>query len=240
MSRWRHAHGRIGVLGLKRALFVAAAARRCSPRLQRDGGDRRRVTHVRDAPCGFSPGGRRLLFLRLNPADDNSDDLMVTNVDGSGKAMLIRRVVGLSCDWSPDGNHFLAEADNRLMLLDPRGAVTPIPIKLLVAARGSFSPDGTHIVFSGSEDGGANNIYTARLDGSELVRVTHTPETKSAGTGAAESGTDRAGYPLPAGGATAGQPLRPRAGQPSIRRPEFTARELQRIQIQGRTSTVPS
>ena len=135
---------------------------------------------------------------------------------------------------------FLAEADNRLMLLDPHGAVTPIPIKLLVAARGSFSPDGTHIVFSGSEDGGANNIYTARLDGSELVRVTHTPETKSAGTGAAESGTDRAGYPLPAGGATAGQPLRPRAGQPSIRRPEFTARELQRIQIQGRTSTVPS
>jgi Tol biopolymer transport system component len=146
-----------------------------------DGGDLRRVTHARDAPCGFSPDGRRLLFLRLNPASEESNDLMVTNVDGSGKALLIRRGVGLSCDWAPNGKHFLAEAANRLMLLDSRGAVTPIPIKLAVAKRGSFSPDGTHIIFSGSEDGGEKDIYTARIDGSELVHVTNASEDEEFG-----------------------------------------------------------
>ena len=194
MSRWRHAPGRIGVLGLKRALFVAAAACRCSPRLQRDGGDRRRVTHVRDAPCGFSPDGRRLLFLRLNPADDNSDDLMVTNVDGSGKAMLIRRVVGLSCDWSPEGNHFLAEADNRLMVLNPHGAVPPIPIKLLVAARAAASRQMERTSSFPAAKTAARKTSTLLDSTAPSSYASRTQaRTKSAGTGAAESGTDRAG-----------------------------------------------
>lgn len=146
-----------------------------------DGGDRRRVTNVRDAPCGFSPDGLRLLFLRLNPSDENANALMVTNADGSGKAVVLRRGVGLSCDWSPDGKHFLIEDGTHLMLLDARGTVTPIPIQLAVATRGSFSPDGAHIVFSGSDGGGQKDIYTARLDGTELVHVTHASEDEEFG-----------------------------------------------------------
>ena len=49
-----------------------------------DGGGLRRLTILRDFPGDFSPDGRRLVFFRPEPADDNVGSLWVINVDGTG------------------------------------------------------------------------------------------------------------------------------------------------------------
>ncbi|MCW2571144.1 MAG: tolB [Frankiales bacterium] len=138
-----------------------------------NGGDVRRVTNHHDIPCAYSPDGAQLLFLRYNPADETRNQLMVVNAKG-GTPRLIRKDVDLSCDWSPDGKHLLSEAEGKLLLIDLRGASTVIPIAIRKASRGSFSPDGKHLIFSGSV-GDKEDIYTVNIDGSELVQITSTP-----------------------------------------------------------------
>jgi len=140
-----------------------------------DGSDLQRVTHHRDIPCAFSPDGAKVLFLRSNPTNDADNELMVTQADGSGTATSIRKGVGLSCDWSPDGSSFLAEAGGKQMLIDRAGTVTVLPLDVTSASRGSFSPGGDSIIFSGTS-GGRDDIYTSRLDGTALTQITHTPE----------------------------------------------------------------
>jgi TolB protein len=138
------------------------------------GGDARRLTDHHDIPCGYSPDGTQLLFLRDNPADETRNQLMVVSAQPGGTPRLIRKDVDLSCDWSPDGKQLLTEADGKLLLLDLRGAATVIPIPLRKASRGSFSPDGKHLVFSGTATA-KEDIYTANIDGSELRQITSTP-----------------------------------------------------------------
>jgi Tol biopolymer transport system component len=133
-----------------------------------------RVTKQRDIPCSYSPDGKRILFLRSTPGQDESDTLMTVNIDGSDPRTVILEKVGGSCDWSPDGKTILSEQGDSLILIDPSGKVTPVPIPGGGrAGRGAFSPDGTHIIFSlkltNQED-----IYTVRTDGTELTQITDT------------------------------------------------------------------
>ncbi|SNY72314.1 hypothetical protein SAMN05421748_14234 [Paractinoplanes atraurantiacus] len=44
----------------------------------------------------------------------------------------------------------------------------------------SFSPDGAGIVYARSGDGDQPDIFTARVDGSHVRPVTHTPRWESA------------------------------------------------------------
>jgi Tol biopolymer transport system component len=138
-----------------------------------DGLDLRRLSNHRDIPCAYSPDGKSLVYLRYNPTDETNNDLMVMTADG-GNPNLIRKGVGLSCDWSPDGQHLLTEAHGKLLLLDLHGSGSAIPLPLTSAGRGSFSPDGTRIIFSGISDT-KEDIYTAKVDGSDLVQITNTP-----------------------------------------------------------------
>jgi Tol biopolymer transport system component len=142
-----------------------------------------------------SPDGLQIAFRRENsplasPAGGIA--LFVMRSDGSH----VRRITPWSLkagdhpDWSPDGRWILFRSnengdflDSQLYVVHPDGSgrrpVTHVsPDTMLLSA--SFSPDGTKVVYSRSGDSGQPDIFTARVDGSHVQQVTHTPLWDSA------------------------------------------------------------
>jgi Tol biopolymer transport system component len=146
-----------------------------------DGGDLTRVTISHDGghdvPGDYSPNGRQIVFIRVNPADEEHGTLMVVDVDGKDEHALTDQKVGLASSWSPDGRTILTEADGSLLLVSLDGG-QPRPIKIPVegsAGRGAWSPDGDWIVFSLRVPPLGEDIYITRMDGTNLHQVTNTP-----------------------------------------------------------------
>ena len=138
-----------------------------------DGGDLRPVTtHHRVGLCGYSPDGSRIAYLQ------EDQQLTVVNVDGTGKRRISDTMFGLGCDWSPDGRTILAASDGSLFLVGLDGTTNELPVHggLTNSYGPAFSPDGSSIIFMAAMDGEPFDIYTMRLDGSDLVQITDTPE----------------------------------------------------------------
>jgi Tol biopolymer transport system component len=138
-----------------------------------DGGGLRSVTTGhRAALCGYSPDGSRIAYLQ----DDRH--LTVVNVDGTGKRRITATAFELGCDWSPDGRTITTASDGSLVAVGLDGTETQIPVpgETVNSYGPAFSPDGSSIIFMASTDGELFDIYTMRLDGSEPVQITDTPE----------------------------------------------------------------
>jgi TolB protein len=143
----------------------------------------------------FSPDGKRLVFERhisgfSKPAGKLA--VYVIGIDGSG----LRRLTpfaendGDNPDWSPDGKWILFHShvdestpQSQYLLIHPDGTgrkqLTHFPRGTHVASA-SFSPDGKSIVFSKGAEGGNIDVYTMRLDGSHVQRLTRSPLWQSA------------------------------------------------------------
>jgi Tol biopolymer transport system component len=153
-----------------------------------------------DIPGDYSPDGSRFVFMRAKPGKGPQPDrhqrgaLFVANTDGSGLRQITRYGLANSHDnglahWSPDGREILFAAVNArfdsatLYRVRPDGSGLR-PIRLQAAGRGKplpftpdWSPDGTRIVFSMiAPETGHVDIYTATLDGKDVVQVTDTPD----------------------------------------------------------------
>jgi hypothetical protein len=149
-----------------------------------------------DVPGDFSPDGSRFVFMRAKPGAGPVPDrnqtgaLFVENIDGTGLRQLTPYGLANSHDnglahWSPDGRRILfASAHGSLFTVRPDGAgLRAIPLKtgggFSYASTPGWSPDGTRIVFflflrtTGQED-----IYTARADGTQVAKVTNTPDVE--------------------------------------------------------------
>src|SRR5262249_4013058 len=146
-----------------------------------------------DLPGDFSPDGARFVFMRAKPgADPNADHqsgaLFVENTDGTGLRQITPYGLANSHDdavahWSPDGASILFASDHgALFLVRPDGkGLRRIPLDTggghAVARAPDWSPDGDRIVFTLLADHGQQfDIYTARSDGSDIHRVTNTPD----------------------------------------------------------------
>jgi hypothetical protein len=150
-----------------------------------DGTGLRRITTPppgrHDAPCDFSPDGKRIAFLRINLADEDVNELMMVNADGSGEHRLIDETVRLGCRWSPDGSTILAVAEAgilAIMLPDSQTAATLLPLDLPAGATLShpaWSVDGAHVVLSVRIGRQPLDIWIANRDGSGATQVTNTP-----------------------------------------------------------------
>jgi TolB protein len=139
----------------------------------------------------WSPDGKRLAFdsNRTDHARNDSEhvnDVFVMKSSGSGvKKLTDSKGVSGDAAWSPDGKLIAFDADrgNRkgfsaVYVLPanggkPRKVTSPRPP--LSDYKPRFSPDGKHLVFTrehGTADSGPAALFTVRLDGSDLRRLT--------------------------------------------------------------------
>jgi Tol biopolymer transport system component len=143
----------------------------------------------------FSPDGRSLVFEQHTsglgkPA--NKHAVFVIGTDGKH----FRRVTswaensGDNPDWSPDGKWLLFHThvddpahQSQYVLVHPDGTghrqLSHFPNGTRVASA-SFSPDGGSIVFSKGPEGGNIDVFTMRVDGTHIQRLTHSPLWESA------------------------------------------------------------
>ena len=130
-----------------------------------------------DAPLAYSPDGTRLLLDRGDASGENHA-LFVTPISGGQPHRITPW--GYTDDvasWSPDGRTIVFGNDGSLYRVSPEGQgwaeITlemPDGSSAETAFDVGFSPDGRRIVFSlGSP---APGIYVARLDGSDVERLT--------------------------------------------------------------------
>lgn len=142
-----------------------------------------------------SPDGTRIAFRRLNsplvrPADGIA--IFVMRINGTH----LRRITpwalraGDHPDWSPDGRWILFRSNedggflnSQLYVIHPDGSgrrqITHVSANTMLLSS-SFSPDGTRIVYARGGRAGQPDIFTARIDGRDVRRVTRTPRWDSA------------------------------------------------------------
>jgi len=135
----------------------------------------------------FSPDGKHVVFERHNsglstPVDKHA--VFVIGVDGSN----LRRLTpwaendGDNPDWSPNGKWIIYHShlddpsgQSQYFLVHPDGTdrrqITHFAHGTHIASA-SFSPDGTSIAFSKGPEGENIDVFTMRLDGTQLHRLT--------------------------------------------------------------------
>ena len=161
-----------------------------------DGGDLTQITSGpdgEDIPGDYSPDGRQLVFVRTERG--GLGGIFVTHLDGTG----LRQISGsdqvvdehFGGNWSPDGSQILfvaretANHHKAIWVVRPDGSSLhqlqmdracggPLRDPEFVGCYSpAWSPDGTKIVFTGSEpDGVVENIYTVNADGTGLLQLT--------------------------------------------------------------------
>jgi Tol biopolymer transport system component len=139
----------------------------------------------------WSPGGTRLAFdsNRTDHTPNNSrhvNDVFVMKPDGSGvKKLTDSRGVSGDAAWSPSGSLIAFDSDrgdhkgfSDIYVMRPNGRklrrVTK-PVRPFSDYKPRFSPDGTHLLFTrarGTADNAPAALFTVRLDGSDLHRLT--------------------------------------------------------------------
>ena len=153
-----------------------------------DGGNVVRLTtngqDGNDVPGDWSPDGRHVAFVRAL-AGQEIGTIWVADVDTGAAHQVIPNVVGLWVGWSTDGQWLVANRAlvpgqaSSFILVRPDGTdlrtISP-PANHNWATGPTFSPDGMRLAFNmavGTAD--KADIYTMRIDGSDVVQITDTP-----------------------------------------------------------------
>jgi TolB protein len=141
-----------------------------------------------DTDPNFSPDGRLISFVRVK-RDGELQALFVMRRDGTGLRRLTPYTweVAVKHDWSPDGRAILLTtnadfvqrgASANLVTIRPDGSdrqeLTRFTGGQRNAFAGSFSPDGTQIVFR-LEDGDTHSLAVVDRNGGNLRRLTTGP-----------------------------------------------------------------
>src|SRR6185312_13849630 len=148
-----------------------------------DGGNVSRLTtngaNGNDIPGDWSPDGRHIAFARNN---GYTSQLWVVDVADGATRPLVDIPVGGAGSWSPDGQWIATVVGRDFVMVHPDGTgyhTVEIPVAQVDSAGDpSFSPDGTRFVFDlkSIDNGDVADVYTMKIDGTDLVQVTNTPD----------------------------------------------------------------
>ncbi len=144
-----------------------------------DGSQQTQLTHVSANILYYSWSHDGKYIAYVTEQQDRTQNIYIANTDGSNERLLI---TGLGCvkfpAWSPNGEHIACSAcqDNelRLFVVDVAdGSFISLNIAPVNSAWYPWSPDGQYLLFTTKEDGN-EEIYMARADNSEFIRLTET------------------------------------------------------------------
>jgi hypothetical protein len=147
-----------------------------------DGADLQRLTTPpagqHDLPGDYSPSGQ--FVFKRHPDDEGPGPLMLVDTNGSEPQLLYDGPMEDPGRFSPDGELIVTSSNGRLMVIGLDGTVVhTISIPDMVAFGPAWSPDGTRIAFSLTKPGVyAADLYTSLPDGTDLQRVTNTPDNE--------------------------------------------------------------
>jgi TolB protein len=140
-----------------------------------------------DQGDGWSPDGTQVTFAAFfKLGNGNGTALYVVNADGTGLRQITPNGLGaFRARWSPDGQliafNSKFRSDFQIWVVHPDGS----GIKSLTSGNAdvsftpAWSPDGTKLVFQRVHfvnGQGQENLWTMNSDGSELLRLTNTPD----------------------------------------------------------------
>jgi hypothetical protein len=132
-----------------------------------------------DIPGNYSPDGRQIVYTRGKPGHPDTCAVFVMDADGThGHRITAYGVLCGHMAWSPAGNEIVL-VDRGLAVVQPDGTeLRQIPLEGINGTSSAFaptwSPDGTHILFSLSLSDREADLYSVGLDGSDLTQVTNT------------------------------------------------------------------
>ena len=151
-----------------------------------DGSNQHRLTNneLSDASAQWSPNGQKIVYHRTEAAAGSRPQIWIMNSDGSGQTRLTNTTTSdVRASWRPDGQKILfsrcdATGVCDLYTMNSDGSGQTVFPGLTTANdedSGSYSPDGTKVVFVCSSGGSAftnQNICTANADGSNRQQTT--------------------------------------------------------------------
>ena len=147
-------------------------------RINADGSDLTQLTHgtgIDADSASWSPDGSKIVLKRAGSAEYA---IWVMNADGSGLRRLTSQVYDNSDPtFTPDGRHIVFASQrvvSAIWIMNVDGSnqrrLTPAALR---AASPDVSPDGSHVVFGqGGDPSEPASIYTMRIDGSAITRLT--------------------------------------------------------------------
>lgn len=120
-------------------------------------------------------GVGRLAF--VSQVGGGTTDIALMPADGAGQINLTNTpALDATPSWSPDGQHlaFATYTNNQwhIAITNLNGVITPVTTP---GWDPTWSPDGRRLAFV-SEQAGSDDLYTIRVDGSDLRRLTTTAE----------------------------------------------------------------
>jgi dipeptidyl aminopeptidase/acylaminoacyl peptidase len=137
----------------------------------------RLTTQAAGLHAAWSPDGGKIAYHSV--AANGRFDIHVINADGSNDVQLTTDPQDdVYPQWSPDGTQIafersvLGTSTRGVWVMNADGSGQRA-VKLNNAGHPSWSPDGARIAFDGVIASGTADIYSIRLDGTDLVQLTH-------------------------------------------------------------------
>lgn len=126
----------------------------------------------------WSPDGSQLAYISNGVGGQVQHDIYTINANGTG-AQRITTDQGAkhSLSWSPDGTKLVYSTSQGIIVLRVDGSAPPTSPCLGMDAR--WSPDGQRIIFVTHAYDGNDEIYSVRLDGTDLKNMSHNPAVES-------------------------------------------------------------
>jgi Periplasmic component of the Tol biopolymer transport system len=118
----------------------------------------------------WSPDGLKLAYVSTGVGGQHDNDVYIINSNGTAPARITQDGIAKnSLAWSPDGTKILYSATQSVYVMNTDGSGVDSP----VAGRSArWSPNGERIIFVTDAFDGNEEIYSIRIDGSDLQNMT--------------------------------------------------------------------